>query len=80
MPPAAARAVYMWMPQRVIVSRLNAAVSQALGHRVTWRNWATILKLMEMTEFDLARLPALSLFDIALVVLNLPYQPVCEWL
>ena len=45
-----ARAVYMWMPQGVIESKLNAAVSRALGDRVTSRNWATMLKLKEMTE------------------------------
>ena len=46
----AARAVYMWMPQGVIQSRLNAAVSRALKDGVTARNWATMLKLKEMTE------------------------------
>jgi uncharacterized protein (DUF1697 family) len=46
----AARAVYMWMPQGVIASKLNAAVSKALGDRVTSRNWATMLKLKEMAE------------------------------
>ena len=46
----AARSVYMWMPQGVIASKLNAAVSKALGDRVTSRNWATMLKLKEMTE------------------------------
>jgi uncharacterized protein (DUF1697 family) len=46
----AARAVYMWMPQGVIKSKLNAAVSKALGDRVTSRNWTTMLKLKEMTE------------------------------
>ena len=46
----AARAVYMWMPQGVIKSRLNAAVSKALGDGLTSRNWATMLKLKEMAE------------------------------
>ncbi len=46
----AARAVYMWMPKGVIESKLNAAVSKALGDGVTSRNWATVLKLKEMTE------------------------------
>jgi uncharacterized protein (DUF1697 family) len=46
----AARSVYMWMPQGVIKSKLNAAVSKALGDGVTSRNWATMLKLKEMTE------------------------------
>ncbi len=44
----AGRAVYMWMPQGVIESKLNAAVSKALGDGVTARNWSTMLKLMEM--------------------------------
>jgi uncharacterized protein (DUF1697 family) len=42
-------AVYMWMPLGVIQSKLNAAVSKALGDGVTARNWATMLKLKEMT-------------------------------
>jgi uncharacterized protein (DUF1697 family) len=46
----AGRAVYMWMPQGVIRSRLNAAVSRALGDKVTSRNWATVVKLAEMTR------------------------------
>lgn len=46
----AACTVYMWMPQGVIKSKLNAAVSKALRHGVTSRNWATMLKLKEMTE------------------------------
>lgn len=45
-----ARAVYVWMPQGVIKSKLNAAVSKALGDGVTSRNWTTMLKLKEMTE------------------------------
>ena len=44
------RAVYMWMPQGVIESKLSAAVSKALGDRITSRNWATMLKLNEMAE------------------------------
>jgi uncharacterized protein (DUF1697 family) len=48
----AARAVYMWIPQGVIESRLNAAVNKALGEGVTARNWATVLKLKEMTEVE----------------------------
>jgi len=39
----------MWMPQGVIQSKLNAAVSKALGGGVTARNWSTMLKLKEMT-------------------------------
>ena len=47
---SAARAVYMWMPDGVIKSKLNAAVSKVLGDGVTARNWSTMLKLREMTE------------------------------
>jgi uncharacterized protein (DUF1697 family) len=43
-----ARAMYLWMPQGVIASKLNAAVSKALGDGVTSRNWATMLKLSEL--------------------------------
>lgn len=46
----AARAVYMWLPEGVIKSKLNAAVAKALGDGVTSRNWATMLKLNEMTD------------------------------
>jgi uncharacterized protein (DUF1697 family) len=45
----AARALYMWMPRGVIESRLYAAVSRALKDGMTARNWATMLKLKEMT-------------------------------
>lgn len=45
-----AHAVYMWLPQGVIESKLNAAVSKALGDGMTSRSWATMLKLKEMTE------------------------------
>jgi uncharacterized protein (DUF1697 family) len=44
------RAVYMWMPKGVIESKLNAAVSKALGDGVTARSWATMLKLKEMSN------------------------------
>jgi uncharacterized protein (DUF1697 family) len=40
----------MWMPQGVIESKLNAAVSKEPGEGVTASNWSTILKLKEMTE------------------------------
>ena len=46
----ATRAVYMWMPAGVIESRLNAAVSKVLKDGVTARNWATMLKLQDMTR------------------------------
>ena len=44
------REVFMWMPRGVAESRLNTAVSKALGDGITSRNWATIMKLKEMTE------------------------------
>jgi uncharacterized protein (DUF1697 family) len=46
----AARAFYMWIPDGVIESKLNAAVSKVLRDGVTARNWSTMLKLKEMTE------------------------------
>jgi uncharacterized protein (DUF1697 family) len=46
----AARAVYLWLPRGVIESKLDAAVSKALGDHVTARNWSTMLKLEEMTK------------------------------
>jgi uncharacterized protein (DUF1697 family) len=49
---SAARAFYMWIPDGVIESRLNAAVSKALRDGVTARNWSTMLKLKEMTEAE----------------------------
>jgi uncharacterized protein (DUF1697 family) len=42
------RSFYMWAPQGVIESKLNAAVSKALRDGVTTRNWATVLKLNAM--------------------------------
>ncbi len=47
---AAARAVYLWIPDGVIQSRLYAAVARALKDGVTARNWATMLKLQDMTR------------------------------
>ncbi len=46
----ATRAVYMWMPEGVIGSKVNGAAGKALGEGITSRNWATILKLKEMVE------------------------------
>jgi uncharacterized protein (DUF1697 family) len=45
----ASRTFYVWMPKGVIQSKLNAAVSKALGESVTMRTWATMVKLREMT-------------------------------
>ncbi|MGO9310421.1 MAG: DUF1697 domain-containing protein [Spirochaetia bacterium] len=44
------RAVYLWIPAGVIESKLNAAVSKALGDELTARNWSTMLKLEQMTK------------------------------
>jgi uncharacterized protein (DUF1697 family) len=44
------RTVYMWMPDGVIASKLNAAVSKAIGEEITSRNWATMIKLNAMAE------------------------------
>jgi uncharacterized protein (DUF1697 family) len=56
----ASRAVYMWMPRGVIESKLNTAVGKALGDGVTARNWATILKLLEMTGAQNAPSPTVT--------------------
>ena len=39
------RAAYLWMPNRVIDSRLNEAVVGALDKAVTARNWKTVMKI-----------------------------------
>ncbi|MGO9411240.1 MAG: DUF1697 domain-containing protein [Spirochaetia bacterium] len=45
---SASRTFYMWMPKGVIESKLNAAVSKALGDSATTRTWTTMAKLREM--------------------------------
>jgi uncharacterized protein (DUF1697 family) len=47
---AASRALFMWIPDGVIESRLNAAVTKVLKDGVTARNWSTMSKLHEMTK------------------------------
>ena len=44
------RAVYMWCPDGILESKLGEAVGKLLRDRVTTRNWATILKLHELTS------------------------------
>lgn len=44
------RAAYIWCPEGIIVSRLAKAVEKALKDAVTIRNWATTLKLQELTK------------------------------
>jgi len=43
-------AAYLWVPDGVILSSLSKAVDRAMGDSVTTRNWATILKLSQMTS------------------------------
>lgn len=43
-------AVYMWMPEGVIKSRVNAAVGKALGDGITSRNWSTMAKLLALAR------------------------------
>jgi uncharacterized protein (DUF1697 family) len=47
---AATRAFFMWIPNGVIQSTLNAAVSRVLKDGMTARNWSTMSKLKVMTE------------------------------
>jgi uncharacterized protein (DUF1697 family) len=42
-------AAYLWCPQGTIASKVVKAVDRALGDSVTMRNWATVLKLRELT-------------------------------
>jgi uncharacterized protein (DUF1697 family) len=44
------RAAYMWCAGGILESRLAQAVGRALGSAATTRNWATILKLHELTR------------------------------
>jgi uncharacterized protein (DUF1697 family) len=39
------RVAYMWCPNGLSVSALNAAVEKALKDRMTTRTWSTVLKL-----------------------------------
>jgi uncharacterized protein (DUF1697 family) len=44
------RAAYLWCPAGVIAGRLFEAVGRVLGDAVTTRNWATITKLLALSE------------------------------
>jgi len=44
------KAAYLWCPDGVQVSRLAKAVNHILGEATTTRNWATILKLYDLTK------------------------------
>ena len=41
---------YLWCPDGVSNSRLGLAVSGVLGDAVTMRNWATVCKLLALTQ------------------------------
>ena len=45
-----ARVVYYWIPEGLMNSKLAAAVARTLGDAVTTRDWATLLKLHELTK------------------------------
>ena len=45
-----ASVVYMWCANGILDSKLAAAVSRAVGHALTARNWATIQKLHAMAQ------------------------------
>jgi uncharacterized protein (DUF1697 family) len=44
------RVCYLWCADGILASRLGAAVNKTLGDAVTARNWATMLKLHELTK------------------------------
>jgi uncharacterized protein (DUF1697 family) len=44
------RVAYLWCADGILESKLAAAVSKALNNALTARNWATILKLLAMTQ------------------------------
>ncbi len=44
------RVAYLWCPGGIASSELAAAVNRALGDRATTRNWATVAKLLALTE------------------------------
>jgi uncharacterized protein (DUF1697 family) len=40
--------VYIWCPNGLLESKAQAAVAKALGDGVTVRNWATVMKLVNL--------------------------------
>jgi uncharacterized protein (DUF1697 family) len=44
------RVAYMWCPDGITASPLSEAVHRALGTGLTVRNWATVLRLVEVVE------------------------------
>jgi uncharacterized protein (DUF1697 family) len=45
-----ARVVYMWCANGILDSKLASAVSRAVDHALTARNWSTMLKLHTLTQ------------------------------
>lgn len=43
---------YIWCPNGLLESKAQDAVGKLLGDGVTMRNWATVLKLVELTRAD----------------------------
>jgi uncharacterized protein (DUF1697 family) len=44
------RVAYIWCPEGILASRLPEAVGRIQGDTVTTRNWATIMKLYNLTQ------------------------------
>lgn len=44
------RAAYFWCPDGILESKLLKQLGRLVGEAVTTRNWATVLKLLEMTR------------------------------
>jgi uncharacterized protein (DUF1697 family) len=42
------RAAYLWCPDGILASRIFKAINDALGDRITTRNWATVAKLQAL--------------------------------
>ena len=52
------RVAYLWCPEGVAKSPLSHALGQALGDRVTARNWTTVLKLRALAEDTCSPIPS----------------------
>ena len=44
------RSLYYWLPGGINDSKLATAIARSLGNGITTRNWATMLKLRELTK------------------------------
>lgn len=49
------RAIYMWCPRGILQSKVLEAIGRLKNVSITTRNWATALKLQEMTSGSAAR-------------------------